>query len=87
MGHPALVEELQNCSAAALDVEVFYVEGVVFDEFAALFYVFAHEGGEDLVGFYDVFELDLKQSAVLGVHSGFPELGRGHFAQTLVALD
>jgi hypothetical protein len=25
-----------------LDVQVFYVEGVVFDEFAAFFYVFAH---------------------------------------------
>jgi hypothetical protein len=39
----------------ALDVEVLDVEGVVFDEFAAGFYVFAHQGGEDGFTFGDVF--------------------------------
>jgi hypothetical protein len=42
-----------------LDVEVLDVERVVFDEFAAGFDVFAHERGEDGLGFGDVFELDL----------------------------
>jgi hypothetical protein len=37
-------------------------------------------------GFDNVFELDLEQRAVLGVHGGFPELRGGHFAQALVAL-
>src|ERR1035438_7792859 len=34
-----------------LDVQVLDVEGVVFDEFAALFNVFTHERGKDFVGF------------------------------------
>jgi predicted methyltransferase len=33
-----------------LDIQVFDVEGVLFDELAAAFDVFAHEGGEDIFG-------------------------------------
>ena len=44
--------------ASGLDVQILYVEGVFFDEFAARFDVFAHERGEDGFGFGDVFELD-----------------------------
>src|SRR6185437_15203496 len=69
------------------DVEVLYVECVFFDELAARFDVFAHERCEDGLGFGDVFELDLEEGTALRVHGGFPELGGGHLAQTLVTLD
>ena len=52
---------------------------------AARFDVFAHERGEDGLGFGDVFELDRQQGAALRVHGGLPELLGGHFAQTFVA--
>jgi hypothetical protein len=60
---------------AALDVEVLDVEGVVFNELAAIFNVFTHQCGEDFIGFDSVLELDAEQSAVLWVHGGFPQLG------------
>ena len=49
----------QPTKETGLDVEVLYVEGVVFDELAALLDVFAHQGGEDLLCFDEIFELDL----------------------------
>ena len=55
-----------------LNVEVLYVQRIVLDELATLFNVFAHERSEDFVGFDNVFELDLEQGPVLGVHGGFP---------------
>ena len=75
-----------NAGEPTLDVQVLHVERVIFDKFSARFDIFAHEGGEDGVGFGDVFQLDLKQSAALGVHGGFPELRGGHLAQALVTL-
>ena len=48
-----------------LYVEVLDVEGVFLDEFAAGFYVFAHEGGEDLLAGGDVFEADLEEGAAM----------------------
>ena len=39
-----------------------------------------------VVGFGEIFELDLEQGATLGVHGGLPKLRGGHFAQALVAL-
>src|ERR1700678_4441723 len=51
-----------------LDIEILYVEGVFFDEFAAGFYVFAHERGKDGFAFGDVFELDGQEGATLRVH-------------------
>jgi len=41
-----------------LDIQVLHVEGVVFDELAAGFYVFAHQRGENGFALGDVFELD-----------------------------
>ena len=40
-----------------LDIQVLYVEGVVFDELAAGLYVFAHQRCEDGFAFGDVFQL------------------------------
>ena len=40
---------------AKLDIQVFYIERVVFDELAAGFNVFAHERGEDGFALRDVF--------------------------------
>lgn len=40
-----------------LDIQVLYVERIVFDELAAGFYVFAHQRGEDGFALGDVFEL------------------------------
>ena len=57
-----------------LDVEVLYVEGIVFNEFSACFDVLAHEGCEDGVGFGDIFKLYPQQCAALWVHGGFPKL-------------
>ena len=54
------------------DIQVLYIEGVVFDELAAGFHVFPHQRGEDGFGLGDVFELDLEQSAPFRVHSGLP---------------
>ena len=55
-----------------LDVQVLDVEGVVFDELAAGFNVFSHEGCEDGLGLGEIFELDREQGAALGVHGGLP---------------
>src|SRR5208283_3180761 len=70
-----------------LDVQVLYVERIVFDEFSAGFYVFAHQGGEDRLALGYVFEPDLQEGAALGIHGGFPELLGGHFSEAFVALD
>jgi len=51
MGHPIDILLIKF----ALDVEVLDVEGVVFNEFAAGFNVFAHERGEDGFGFGNIF--------------------------------
>lgn len=55
-----------------LNVEVLYVERVVFNKFAARFDVFSHQRGEDLLGLSQVFQLDLQQGASFGIHGGFP---------------
>ena len=67
-----------------LDIQVLHIESVIFDKFSARFDIFAHEGGEDGVGLGEVFQLDLKQSAAVGVHGRLPELRGRHLAQALV---
>ena len=54
---PAAVDLAQPILFNALDVEVFYIQRIVFDEFAAGFHVFAHKGGEDGLSFGNVLEL------------------------------
>src|SRR5689334_20854901 len=72
---------------SALDVEVLYVKGVVFDELAARLDVFTHQRGEDGFSLGDVLEFDGEQGAPLGIHSRLPQLRRSHLAEALVALD
>src|ERR1035437_24540 len=70
-----------------LNIQVLHVQRVVFDEFSAGFYVFAHQRREDGFALGDVFEPDLQEGAALGIHSRFPELLGGHFSEAFVALD
>src|SRR5437879_2059276 len=67
------------------DVEVLHVEGILFDEFAALLDVFTHQRGEHLLRLDYVLELHFQQRARLGVHGGGPQLLGIHFAQALEA--
>jgi len=46
-----------SAASSKLDIQVLYVEGVVFDELSAGFYVLAHQRGEDGFALGDVFEL------------------------------
>src|SRR5260370_41536556 len=69
------------------DVEVLHVEGIFFDEFAALLDIFAHERGKDRLGLDHVLELHLQQSMGLGLHGGGPDLIGVHFTQALGSRD
>jgi hypothetical protein len=40
-----------------LDIQVLHIQRVVFDKLPPRFHVFTHEGGENGLGFRDVFEL------------------------------
>ena len=42
----------------ALDIQVLYIQRVVFNKLSSRFDVFAHQGGEDRLGFGKVFEFD-----------------------------
>jgi hypothetical protein len=70
-----------------LNIQFPYGQGVSFDEIAPAFDLFAHELGEDVVGFAGILDGHLKETALFRVSGGFPELFRVHFAQALVALD
>jgi len=41
-----------------LDIEVLHIQRILFDEFPARFYVFAHQSCEDGFAFGNVFEFD-----------------------------
>jgi hypothetical protein len=62
------------------------IGSVLLDEFAAGFYVVAHEHGEDFVGLSSILNGDLLQETGFGVHSGFPKLFGIHLTKTFVAL-
>src|SRR6202522_977106 len=70
-----------------LDIQVDDVEGVFFYEFAALFDVFAHEGGENCFGGDGIFQAHFEQGAHFRVHGGVPQLLWIHFAEALEARD
>src|SRR5690348_6480850 len=72
---------------SSLNVEVLYVESVVFDKLAARLDVFTHQRGEDRLRLGDVLEFDGEQGAPLGIHGRLPQLRRSHLAEALVALD
>ena len=62
------------------------IVGVLFDEGAARRDVVAHQHREGTLRFRGVLDGDLPQDAAGRVHGRLPELGVGHFAETLVAL-
>src|SRR5260370_6191952 len=70
-----------------LNIQVLYIQRILFDELAPRCQILAHQGGEDGFAFGNVFELDGEQCAALRIHGGFPQLRRSHFAQAFVALD
>src|SRR5713101_7739009 len=83
----AWTDECVRPYASLLNVQVLHVQRIVFDEFSAGFYVFAHQGGEDGFALGYVFEADLQEGAALGIHGCFPKLLGGHFSEAFVALD
>src|ERR1700691_2014856 len=74
-------------SSPELNIQVDDVEGVFFYEFAALFDVFAHEGGENCFGGDGIFQAHFEQGAHFRVHGGVPQLLWIHFAEALEARD
>lgn len=64
----------------SLDIQVLHVQGVLFDELAARFHVFAHQCGKDGFGFRDIFQPHGEQCAALRVHRRLPQLFGAHFA-------
>ena len=56
-----------------LDIEIFYVERIFFDEFSARFNVFTHQRGENGLGFRKVLERYTQNREALGVHRSFPK--------------
>ncbi len=62
------------------------VGGVGLDEVAAGCNVFAHEHGEDTVGFGGVADMHLFEDSVFGRHGGHAQLFIAHLAETFIAL-
>src|SRR5688572_16961223 len=84
---PAYARGAGPFGPAVLNVQIPYVERVVFDELAAWLDLVAHECGEHLVRFGVVFGAHLHQRAVVRVHRRVPERVGIHLAETLVAVD
>src|SRR5689334_16773521 len=68
------------------DVEVLYVERVVFDELAARLDLVAHQRREHQVRLGVVLGSDLQQRPLRRIHRGLPQRVRVHLAETLVAV-
>ncbi len=68
------------CDETRLNVQVFHIEGVVFDELSPRLDLVPHEDREEPVGLDRVLDADLEECAFVGVHGGFPELFRVHLA-------
>ncbi len=56
------------------DVEVFDLQRVLLDEIAPGFDIVSHQGGEQVVGGGNIFQLDLEERPAGWIHRGFPEL-------------
>ena len=76
-----------DAARACSDVEIADVEGVLFDEITARLDVVPHQHAKNLIGGRGVFHGHPEQHALGRVHSGFPQVGRVHFAQSLEAGD
>ncbi len=70
-----------------LNVQVFDFQGMGLDEISARLNFVTHENREDLIDPWHILEFDPQQRARFGVHRGFPQLTRVHFAQSFVPLD
>src|SRR5450631_527138 len=77
----------REAAVSGSNIQVPHAQRIGLDELAARLDFLAHQGGEYLVRSDSILDLDPKQAARLGIHRGFPELLRIHFAQALVALD
>ena len=55
-----------------LDIQIGDAQRVVTDEIAARLDGIAHELGENVVGLIELADVDLEQSAGIGVEGGFP---------------
>ena len=69
-----------------LNVKIHDIFRISFNKFATRLYLFAHQERKGLIGRRRILHRDLKQRAVLGIHSGLPQLLRVHLAEALVAL-
>src|SRR5258706_16160466 len=82
------LQRILYCSEKlALHIQVAHIQRVLLDEGAPGLDFVSHEDGEDGVGVDVILDLDAEETALGGVHGGFPELGRIHLAETLVALN
>ena len=72
--------------AAGLNIQIFRVLGVFFNEESARVNVVAHKDGESFVALLCVLHCHLKQGTSFGIHCSFPELFGVHFAETFVTL-
>src|SRR5579884_200250 len=78
--------EMRPDSITDLDVEVLDVFGVGLYELLARRHVVAHQDIENLAGMDRILDVDAQQNPILGIHGGFQQLLRIHFAQALEAL-
>src|SRR6202012_2997602 len=69
-----------------LDIQVFHIQRIVFDELAPRFDILAHKRGKDGFRLGNILELNLKQRALFRIHRRLPELWSSHLAQTLISL-
>jgi hypothetical protein len=65
------------------NVEVLYLERVLLDELAPGLDIVAHQRGKQVIGPGDIFELNLEQGPLRGVHGRIPELVGVHLAEAL----
>ena len=70
-----------------LHIQIPYPQRIALNKRPPGFNVVAHQRGEYFIGRNHVIDLHPEQNALGGVHSGFPQLSRVHFAEALVALD
>lgn len=62
------------------------IGGVLLDELSTGLYVISHQHREYLVCLSGIFDGDLLQQAVLGIHGGLPQLLGVHLTKTFVTL-
>ena len=69
-----------------LKIQILHIQRVLLDELSSWFNNITHQFGEEIIRFCHVIDLDLKQSARIGVQCSLPELVGVHLAQAFVTL-